>query len=360
MNFEIEKKDFMKNVTFVQKAITGKSTLQILEGILIEAKDNKIILKGSNTITTIITECNAKVIEEGSIIVDSKLLGEMKKFQDGIMSFSSNDNQSLNIKVGRSKAKLPIMGDKTNFPEVQLISDTNSLTLNSTVLKELIKGTSFAAAIDDTRPILTGLLFECNNNSLSVVGLDGYRLAVKKVDIQHSDFEIIIPSKSINELFKIIEDEIEIKISYDKSNVMFSFDNITLLTRLLEGSYIKYNSLIPVDNDIKLEINTSVLKKSLESCMIIDKEKNLIKLEISNNTILVKSSSVNGEIEEEIDCVCNNNLTIAFNGKYLIDMCNSINGDIVMYLKTPTSPCLIKEKNSENTKQLVLPVRILH
>lgn len=359
MKFKVEKTCLMEGLSFVQKAITGKHALPILEGVYIHAENDKITLRGSDMITTITATIDAKVLETGCIVIDSKMLSDMRKFPDGEIDFSSKDNGIIVIKAGRVNAKFPILEDGKNYPEVKSMDTKKSFSINSKQLIEMIKGTVFATAQDETRPILTGLLFKCLNNEFSIVGLDGYRLAIQKFGLKSENFDLVIPNKSLVDLIKIVPIDVDIEVLYDNNNIIFKFNEVLLQTRLLEGSYLNYEPLIPKDNDVVFEIDSKILKESIERCGIVNKEKNLISLTLEKDSIEISSNTTFGEIQEKIECVSEKELKICFNSKYLLDVCNCLSGILTIKMKTPVTPCLISIKDKDNCIYLVLPVRVV-
>lgn len=360
MIFKIEKNELMNGLMVVQKAL-GKSPIPILNGISIETNKDKntITLKGSDSITTIITTCNAEILEEGSCVIENKILLDMKKFVDGEISFSLKEDNILTVESGQTKAKFPILGTTKDYPSVNLIGKDNAFTINSEIFKDMIQKTSYAVAKDETRPILTGVLIQYSNNELNMVALDGYRMSVETRALSLSnDFMLVTPAKPLVELTKILNEE-ELSISFNDNNIMFEFGTTIIQTRLLEGNYVKYSSLIPQDNDIVLNIESNVLKEVISRCLIASKDSNLVIFNITEDYLMVKSSDTTfGSVEEKVKCTSNKSLDIAFNSAYLLDMCNHYKGKIEMNFKNSVSPCVIKNED-KNGISLVLPVRIL-
>lgn len=358
MLFKIEKSELMDGFMVAQKGI-GKSPIPILNGISIETNKDSIILKGSDSITTVITTCKATILEEGSAVLDNKILLDMKRFVDGEMTFSLKDDGLLTVQSGRTKAQFPILGSKKEYPSVNLIGKDNTFKINSEVFKTMVQKTSYAVAKDETRPILTGVCIQYEDNELKMAALDGYRMSIetRKIDLD-KNFMLVVPVKPLMELTKIITSE-DLLVYYNDNNIMFEFDNTTIQTRLLEGNYIKYTSLIPQDNDINLTINSSELKEVINRCLIVSREKNLVTLNIGEKNLVIKSSdTTSGTIEDEIECTSNKELQIAFNGAYLLDVCNHYKGDLNFSFKNSVSPCVVTDSEN-NGLSLVLPVRIL-
>lgn len=211
MIFTCEKQKILEGISIVQKAITGKSTMPILEGIYINANNSTITLIGSDMDVSIQTLVDANIMEEGSIVIDAKIFGEIiRKLPNSTIRIETMENQL--IKITCEKSIFDVVYMNTNeFPELPEINENLKISVNQNILKNMIKGTSFAIAQDETRPILQGILFEVRNKNLNLVALDGYRLAIKSEFLDTDiDIEVVIPGKTLNEVSKILEDIDEI------------------------------------------------------------------------------------------------------------------------------------------------------
>ena len=229
----------------------------------------------------------------------------------------------------------------------------------------MIKGTSFAIAQDETRPILQGILFEVKNKNLNLVALDGYRLAIKSEFLDSDiEIEVVIPGKTLNEVSKILEDVDDIvDITFTNNHILFNLEKTKIISRLLEGKFINYNSLLPQEHKLSLSVNRQELQNSIEraSLMAKDGNTNLIKLDIQQDNLIISSNSQLGKVREEISMkLQGDEIQIAFNSRYLLDVLKNMEEDeVVMKMTSSISPCVIEEKNNENAKYLVLPVRLM-
>ncbi|MGL5244918.1 MAG: DNA polymerase III subunit beta, partial [Sarcina sp.] len=252
------------------------------------------------------------------------------------------------------------------FPSFPQINESNILSISQSLLKNMIKGTSFAIAQDETRPILQGILFEIKNNQLNLVALDGYRLAVKSEHIDSvNNISTVVPGKTLNEVAKILDDNNDdtVNITCTDNHILFNLGNTKIISRLLEGEFIKYDSLLPQEHKVLIEVNKQDFQNGIERASLMVKEgnSNLIKLNIQTDNIIITSNSQMGKVREEVSIdLQGEELEIAFNSKYLLDVLKNMDDNqIIMELTSSISPCIIRNKNNYNCKYLVLPVRLI-
>ena len=367
MIFTCEKQEILEGISIVQKAITGKSTMPILEGIYIKTNemDSSLTLIGSDMDVSIQTTVNANIIEQGSIVIDAKIFGEIiRKLPNSTIKIETIENQVIRITCEKSVFDVVYM-NTNEFPELPEINEDLKISVNQNILKNMIKGTSFAIAQDETRPILQGILFEVKNKNLNLVALDGYRLAIKSEFLDSDiEIEVVIPGKTLNEVSKILEDVDDIvDITFTNNHILFNLEKTKIISRLLEGKFINYNSLLPQEHKLSLSVNRQELQNSIEraSLMAKDGNTNLIKLDIQQDNLIISSNSQLGKVREEISMkLQGDEIQIAFNSRYLLDVLKNMEEDeVVMKMTSSISPCVIEEKNNENAKYLVLPVRLM-
>ena len=365
MIFTCEKQEILEGISTVQKAITGKSTMPILEGIYIKTNETSLTLIGSDMDVSIQTTVNANIIEQGRIVIDAKIFGEIiRKLPNATIKIETLENQIIRITCEKSVFDVVYM-NTNEFPELPEINEDLKISVKQNILKNMIKGTSFAIAQDETRPILQGILFEVKNKNLNLVALDGYRLAIKSEFLDTDmDIEVVIPGKTLNEVSKILEDVDDIvNITFTNNHILFNLEKTKIISRLLEGKFINYNSLLPQEHKLVVNANRQELQNAIEraSLMAKDGNTNLIKLDIQENTLVITSNSQLGKVREEISIkLQGDEVQIAFNSRYLLDVLKNVEDDeVVMKMTSGISPCVIEEKNSENAKYLVLPVRVM-
>ena len=365
MIFTCEKQEILEGISTVQKAITGKSTMPILEGIYIKTNENSLTLIGSDMDVSIQTTVNANIIEQGSIVIDAKIFGEIiRKLPNSSIKIETLENQIIRITCEKSVFDVVYM-NTNEFPELPEINENLKISVKQNILKNMIKGTSFAIAQDETRPILQGILFEVKNKNLNLVALDGYRLAIKSEFLDTDiDIEVVIPGKTLNEVSKILEDVDDIvNITFTNNHILFNLEKTKIISRLLEGKFINYNSLLPQEHKLLVDVNRQELQNAIEraSLMAKDGNTNLIKLDIQQDNLIITSNSQLGKVREEMSIkLQGDEVQIAFNSRYLLDVLKNIEDDeVVMKMTSGISPCVIEEKNSDNAKYLVLPVRVM-
>ncbi len=365
MIFTCEKQKILEGISIVQKAITGKSTMPILEGIYIKASGSTLTLIASDMDVSIQTLVEATVIQEGSMVIDAKIFGEIiRKLPNSTIKIEIIENQLTKITCEKSVFDVVYM-NSNEFPELPEINEQLKISVNQNILKNMIKGTSFAIAQEETRPILQGILFEVKNKNLNLVALDGYRLAIKSEFLDNDmDIEVVIPGKTLNEVSKILEDVDDIvDITFTNNHILFNLEKTKIISRLLEGKFINYNSLLPQEHKLLVNVNRQELQNAIEraSLMAKDGNTNLIKLDIQQDNLIITSNSQLGKVREEISIkLQGDEIEIAFNSKYLLDVLKNMEqNEVIMKMTSGISPCVIEEENNGNAKYLVLPVRLM-
>ena len=365
MIFTCEKQEILEGISTVQKAITGKSTMPILEGIYIKTNEISLTLIGSDMDVSIQTTVNANIIEQGSIVIDAKIFGEIiRKLPNATIKIETLENQIIRITCEKSVFDVVYM-NTNEFPELPEINEDLKVSVKQNILKNMIKGTSFAIAQDETRPILQGILFEVKNKNLNLVALDGYRLAIRSEFLDTDiNIDVVIPGKTLNEVSKILEDVDNIvDITFTNNHILFNLEKTKIISRLLEGKFINYNSLLPQEHKLLVDVNRQELQNAIEraSLMAKDGNTNLIKLDIQQDNLIITSNSQLGKVREEITIkLQGEEVQIAFNSRYLLDVLKNVEDDeVVMKMTSGISPCVIEQKSSENAKYLVLPVRLM-
>lgn len=365
MIFICNKQKLQDGISISQKAITGKSTMPILEGIYINATKEGITLIGSDIDVCIETKVEANVLEEGKVVIDSKIFGEIiRKLPNADVKIEIIENDTVQINCEKSVFNVVYM-NADEFPSLPTISVDKEISVPQGILKNMIKGTSFAIAQDETRPILQGILFEIKNRKLNLVALDGYRLAIK-TEYLDSDFdiEVVIPGKTLNEVSKILEDiDSAVNITFTNNHILFDLGETKIISRLLDGKYVNYNSLLPQEHKLLINVNRQELQNGIERASLMAKEgnSNLIKLDIQEDSVIITSNSQLGKVREEVSAnLQGEGIQIAFNSRYMLDVLKNMEDDTVnLEMTSSVSPCVIKGKDTDAYKYLVLPVRLI-
>ncbi len=363
MQFTCAKTDLIQAIGTVNRA-AAKMQKTILECILFSCKENRITLKATDIALSIKTEIDAQVAEEGQAAIPARLLFEIvNRFPESDVCFNSVNENTVEISCLNSKVDLQQM-NAAEFPVFPVLYQTEQLKIPQTVLRAMINQSIFAAAVTEDKPILTGMLFDINKNSLTVVALDGYRMAVRKeAAISDIEKECVIPSRTLREVSRIIGDtEENVKISVSGNMALFEANGTEIYTRLLEGDYIKYRNLLPKECATNVKVETGMIKDSIERASILAREgnNNVIKLTIEEKVVAVSSNSEMGKIDEKIPVITEGkDLKIAFNAKYVLDVLKAVeDNEIIMQFNTGVSPCTVKKEGSDQYEYLILPVQM--
>ena len=366
MKFSCEKALLQAAISTTSRAVSPKSSIPALEGILLEA-GNDLRLTGYNLETGIRTIVPADIREEGTLVLGARLFGEIvRKLPDDIVTFQS-ENYMVNIKCGMSEFN--ILGtDPEEFPELPTVEYQNSLILPQSRLKAMISQTLFAVSDNESRPIHTGSLFEVDSEGLTIVSVDGYRLALRHEAIDKKEgaetFSFVVPGAALSEVEKICSDVDEpASVTQGARHVMFKVGDTMLVSRRLEGEFLAYRQAIPRNNTIHVEGDTRALLSSIDrvSLIISDKLKSPLRCVFDSNLLKISTKTAIGDAYDECPLSGDGGgLEIGFNNKYLMDALKAAPADKVrLELTTGVSPCVIlPTEGEENFLYMVLPVRL--
>ena len=363
------KDKLLKAINSVVKGVASKTTMPILEGILIQTNDNEIKLTTYDLEIGIeyIMECEVK--EQGNTVVNAIMFSEIiRKLPDTEIHISLNEKKLLEIECEGSLYKLATMNPE-EFPELPKIEIENSIEVEQNVLKNMIRKTIFAVSTEESRPIFTGCLFEIENNKLSLVAVDGFRLALRSIFLnnQTNDFSAVIPGKTLNEVNKIISDSFEkIKIGISKNQALFEMDNCKIVTRILEGEFLNYKKVIPENWETRIKVNKNNIQDSFERISLIsssslEKEKKYpVKVNVDIGKVKISCTNQTGEAKEELFISTEGkNLEAGFNPKYFLDSLKAIDDEeVFIEFGTNISPCLIKSIENKDYIYMILPIRL--
>lgn len=357
------KSNLVKGVSIVSKAVPSKTTMSILECVLIDATTDIIRLTANDMELGIQTDIEGEIIERGMIAIDAKFFSEIvRKLPDSDVIIETDE--SLQTTIVCEKAKFNISGKPGDeFSYLPIIEKDESIEVSQFTLKEVIRQTIFSIADSDSNKLMTGELFEIKNNMLRVVSLDGHRISIRKIalDADVTDKKLVVPGKTLIEISKILSGEAESKvnISYTSNHIVFEFDNTVVVSRLLEGEYFKIDQMLSSDYDTKVRINKKELLNCIDRATLLVKEgdKKPIIINIGDEIMELKIKSQIGSMNEEI--MINKegkDLLIGFNPKFLIDALRVIDDEeVTLYLMNAKAPCFIKDDN-ETYIYLILPV----
>ena len=363
MKLVFTKSNLNKAVGIVMKAVPTRTTMNILECILIDATTNEIKFTGNDMELGIETIVEGEIIEKGKIAIDAKLFSEIvRKLPDNDITLTTDSNN--NALITCEKSKFNIAGKSgDDFSYLPAIIKDKMITLSQFQLKEVINQTIFSIAINDNNKMMTGELFEVNEGTLKVVGLDGHRIAIRNIKLEgrSDDERVVIPGKTLQEISKILNADAEsfVNIYFTNNHVLFEFDQTHVVSRLIEGDYFKISQMLSNDYETKVSINKKEFLDSIDRANLLIREgdKKPIIINILNGLLQVNVNSAIGALNEDIDIDKEGkDIMIGFNPKFLMDALRVIDDEnVTMYLVNHKSPCFIRDKE-EKYIYLILPV----
>lgn len=366
MKFICEKNDLLNGVNTVLKAVSSRTTLPILECILLQTTENGVKLISNDLELGIESNVTADILEVGSVALEAKIFSEIvKKLPDNKVEITVDHNNFTTIVCQKSKFNLSGQPG-SDFLQLPNVSKDKYIKISQFKLKEMIRQTIFSIALEEIRPILTGELFEIKNNELNLVSLDVHRVSIRKTlfDNEVENMMVVIPGKTLSEISKILstDEDSDVTIYFTSKHILFELENSIVVSRLLEGDFPKYEQIFSKDYETLVKVNKRDLLMSIDRASLMSREskKNPIKITINENSMVITSNTELGNVYEEIDINKEGKeLEIAFNPKYLIDALKVIDEEEV-YLQFTNSlnPCIIRQVDGDDFKYLVLPIRI--
>ncbi len=363
MKIICNKSNLAKGVSTVYKAVPSKTTMPILECILVDATNDIIRLTANDMELGIQTDVEGEIIDRGMIAIDARIFSEIvRKLPDNEVIIETKEN--LQTTITCEKAKFDLAGKPgEEFSYLPIIEKDESIEISQFTLKEMIRQTIFSIADTESNKLMTGELFEIRNNVLRVISLDGHRISIRKMELKDEvgDKKLIVPGKTLIEVSKILSGEAEsmVNISYTSNHIVFEFDNTVVVSRLIEGEYFKVDQMLSNDYETKVRINKKELLNSIDRATLLVKEgdKKPIIINIGEEVMELKIKSQIGSMDEEIYINKEGkDLLIGFNPKFLIDALRVIdNEEVVLYLMNAKAPCFIKD-DQESYIYLILPV----
>ena len=371
MKFTVEKNIIFKSLSHAQSIVEKKNTLPILSNILLEVRENSLILSSTDMDISITERLECNVIEEGSTTVLAQTLYDIiRKLSDSSeIEFISNDGKIMSLRSGKSKFSLSCL-PKEDFPIIEIGNLENEINIISHDLLKLISKTRFAISNEETRYFLNGVYFhkkiEAETNYLSVVATDGHRLAKFDSKFKNSIPDItgvIIPKKTINELSKLLIDvDSLVKINLSSNKIVFFIENSVLISKLIDGNFPDYKRVIPTNNNNILKVNRQDLSQAVDRVSTITNDKlPVIKFKILNNIMNLSAvNSENGMATEDITTkYSGEEIEIGFNSKYILEMINNLEDDnITLSFKDSASPVTASEESNPDLVYVLMPMRV--
>lgn len=363
MKLICSKANLLRGVNIVSKAVPTRTTMAILECILIDASANEIKLIANDMELGIETRIEGEIVERGIIALDAKIfLDIVRKLPDNNITIETDS--SFKTIISCEKSKFNIIGKSgEDFSYIPYIEKNDAIIVSQFTLKEVIRQTIFSIADNDSNKLMAGELFEINENQLKVVSLDGHRISIRYIELKNNypHKKVVVPGKTLQEISKIIPGNADenVLIYVTGNHIVFEFDTTTVVSRLIEGKYFKIDQMLSSDYETKVKINKKELLDSIDRATLLVKEgdKKPIIMNILDNSMELKMNSFIGTMDEEIDIVKDGkDILIGFNPKFFIDALRVIDEEEVsLYMVNPKAPCFIKDDEGKFI-YLILPV----
>ena len=363
MKLTCSKSSLVKGVNIVSKAVPSRTTMPILECILIDASANEIKLTANDMELGIETIIDGQIEERGIIALNAKIFSEIvRKLPDNDVTIQTDDKFKTIITC--EKAKFNIAGKSgDDFSYLPYIERNEKVTVSEFTLKEVIRQTIFSISDNDANKLMTGELFEIQENKMKVVSLDGHRISIRNIELKdnYDHKKVVVPGKTLQEISKILtgEADAEVNIYITQNHILFEFGQTLVVSRLIEGEYFKIDQMISSDYETKVRINKKVLLDCIDRATLLVKEgdKKPIIMNIQDTAMELKINSAIGSMNEEIDIEKEGkDILIGFNPKFFIDALRVIDNDeVTLYMVNPKAPCYIKDEE-ESFIYLILPV----
>ena len=365
MKLRFQKDDIVNGISIVMKAVPSKTTMSILECILIDASSGEIKLTGNDMELGIETIVEGSIEEKGMVALNAKIFYEIiRRLPDNDVTIKTDDKYTATITCEKAKFNIPGKSGE-DFAYLPMIERDDPLTISQYTLKNMIYQTIFSIAVNDNNKLMTGELFEIKNNCLKIVSLDGHRIAIRKMPLKkdYSDRKVVVPGKTLNEISKILSGEMDdvVSIYFTNNHILFEFDQTMVVSRLIEGEYFRIDQMLSSDYETKLSINKKEFLDCIDRATLLVREgdKKPIIIHITDNNMELKIDSAVGSMNEDIDIEKEGkDILIGFNPKFLIDALKVIDDEMIdIYLVNPKAPCFIRDEEETYT-YLILPVNI--
>lgn len=363
MKLVCSKSNLLNGLQIVSKAVPNKTTMSILECILVDATKNIITLTANDMELGIETTIEGNIVEKGIIALDAKIFLEIvRKLPDSDITIETDSSYKTIITC--EKAKFTIIGKSgEDFSYLPVIERENQIIISQFTLKEVVRQTIFSISDNDNNKLMTGELFDINGDELKVVSLDGHRISIRKIQLKNNydSIKVVVPGKTLNEVSKILpgDAESDVTISFTAKHIVFEFDNTVVVSRLIEGEYFRIEQMLSSDYETKVKVNKKELLNCIDRATLLVKEgdKKPIIINITDESMELKINSILGSMNEDIDIEKQGkDLMIGFNPKFLIDALRVIDDEEVdLYMVNPKAPCFIKNEE-ESYIYLILPV----
>ena len=365
MKFSCEKETLLNLLSIASRAVTGKSSMPLLEGLLLAADADTLTITGYDLSMGIRTTAQVDVVEPGHIVLNARLILDIvRKLPQDVVYLETDDKLMTTIKCGRSVFNL-MANEADEYPALADVSSNNGLSLPQPILKSMIAQTIFSVSDNESKPIHTGCLFEIEGNRLNVVAVDGYRLSVRRETVEgiSGDMRFVVPGASLREIERILSDDDEpVEIFPDSKNILFRIGGTTLITRLIDGEFLNYRAAIPNEFEHVVSADRHELITCIErvSLIVSEKLKNPVRFHFDGSYMQLSCVTAVGKSYDECPFEGSiENLEIGFNNRYLLDALRAAGDDQAkLQLKGALNPMIISPMEGDKYTYLVLPVRL--
>lgn len=349
----------------VQRAVSTKTSIPAIEGILLKAEDGRLYLTGYDLEVGINTSIEAKVEQDGSIILNARYLCDIiRRLPDEEVEIEADARQLCYIRSGETNYSLNGISAE-EYPELPSVTGGAPVIIDQGILKNMIRQTIFAVADNNSNVVYTGIKFEIEKNQIKLIAVDGVRLAIRteEIDYDGEELSFIVPGKTLSEVMKLIdEEEADVSLGVGKRHIVFEVNGYSIVSRLLEGEFLDYKSAVPASFATTVRVSTKTLMSSIDrtSLLITDRLKSPVRCIFDDNTIKISSitslGTANDKISAQID---GERIEIGFNNRFLIEALRVCDTDeVLIKLNSPVSPIIILPPEGESFLFLVLPVRL--
>ena len=369
MKLTFQKTALLNGINIVLKAVPSKTTMPILECILIDASTDEIKLTANDMELGIETKVEGDILEKGKIALDAKLFSEIaRKLSDSDSLVTIESDEKFNTVIACENSVFKIQGkDGEEFSYLPYIERNKSITLSQFSLKEVIRQTIFSISANDSNKMMAGELLEVKDDFLKVVSLDGHRISIRNIQLKehYDNHKVIVPGKTLSEISKILtgDNEKEVLIYFSKNHILFEFDDTVVVSRLIDGEYFKIDHMLSSDYETRVKLNKRDFMDNIDRAMILirDSDRKPIIMNVEDNNVNMKVKSAFGSMNANVPAhKSGKDIMIAFNPKFLLDALRVIDDeDVELYMMNPKSPCFIKDEEGSYI-YLILPVNFIN
>lgn len=363
MKINLLRTDLAEAVNNVSRAVSSKASIPALEGILLKAYGSKLSISGYDLEIGITTNIDATIQEQGEVVVSSKLFSEIvRKLPEEVVCIETDDRMITYITSGQADYQIVGMSS-VEYPDLPKFEENENIEIKGEILRDMIKSTVYAVSDNNSKPIYTGSLFDIKDKTFNIVAIDGYRMAIRKEEIDSDiNSQFVVPGKTQNEILKLINDEENVNISIGQRHILFRIEEYSVISRLIEGTFLDYNSTIPKTAKTEVVINTRSLISSVDRMALLnnDKIQSPVRCNFSGNEIHLSCTSAVGKANDKISTtIVGEDVEIGFNNKYLLDALRNVDTDEVkMTLNGSLSPMIITPVKGDSFVSLVVPMRL--